>query len=169
MLLIRRDVDKVQKNFKSQLRSYDLVAAAMRQGYFYNHVSLPHFRDEKFLESGLLRYKKFLYLKQKYPEDFTVPFYDIDLILHTHQLHPDAYQTDRMKYIGSVLNHDDTVTDRSVGSKLFNAEKKTKQNWKRCFHESLALFGTMYRGENLKGILHEIKPKDIKINMFTKI
>ena len=160
---LKHEHDNVPHDFKSQL-SYDVVAAAMRQGEFYYHVSLPHYTDEKYLESGLLRYKKFLYLKQQYPDDFAVPFYDIDLIWHTHQLHPEAYQADLVKCIGSVLNHDDTVTDRREGSKLHNAEKKTKQNWKRCFNESIASFGTMYRGDNLKGVLHEIKANEIPKN-----
>ena len=150
--------------FQSKI-SYNIVEAAMRQKDFLYQVSLPHYKDKKYLQGALLRYKKFLFMKQQLPGEFIVPCYDIDLIWHTHQLHPIEYRADTVKYLGQLFNHDDTTTDRSEGSKLNRADKKTRQHWKNIFKESFSRFGAMYRGKPPEGILHEIKPDDL--NAFT--
>ena len=126
--------------------TYNIIDAASRQKAFYYQVSLPHHRHPNYLDVGILRYKKFLYLKQQLPEEFIVPCYDIDLIWHTHQLNPWAYKKDMMTYIGNLFNHDDNVTDRSEGSKLYNADMRTRDHWKRVFNEGFSMFGAMYRG-----------------------
>ncbi len=56
---------------------------------------------------------------------FVTPMYDIDLLWHTHQLHPLAYAADMTSWLGYVLNHDDTDQDRDVGSKLSNVRAWT--------------------------------------------
>ena len=140
--------------------TYNIIEAASRQKAFYYQVSLPHHRDPKYLEVGLLRYKKFLCLKQQLPEEFIVPCYDIDVIWHTHQLNPWAYKKDMMKYIGNLFNHDDNVTDRSEGSKLYNADMQTREHWKRVFNEGFSMFGAMYRGPPPDGFLYKITPDD---------
>ena len=38
----------------------------------------------------ILRYKMYLHLKKKNPKTFLVPCYDIDLVWHAHQVHPQA-------------------------------------------------------------------------------
>ena len=154
--------------FQSKL-SYDLVAAALRQKDFYYQVSLPHYRNAKFIKEAVLRYKKFLYLQKRFPKNFSVPFYDIDLIWHTHQLNPTAYQKDTEKYLGCLLDHDDAVTDRSEGSKLHKAELATRKLWWECFHETLATHGTMYRGKPHKHELSYVKTEDIEKIKSTKI
>ena len=140
--------------------TYNIIDAASRQKAFYYQVSLPHHRDPKYLDVGILRYKKFLYLKQQLPEEFIVPCYDIDLIWHTHQLNPWAYWKDMMTYIGNLFNHDDNVTDRSEGSKLYNADMMTRYYWKRVFNEGFSMFGAMYRGPPPDGVLYQITPDD---------
>ena len=55
-------------------------------------VSLPHYRDAWFLKSAILRYRKYLFLKQSNPDLFLVPCYDFDLVWHSHQLHPHLYK-----------------------------------------------------------------------------
>lgn len=69
---------------------YDLEAAAGRQKLFYYQVSLPHYKDEKFIENAFKRYKQFLTVKRLNPDSFVVPCYDVDLIWHSHQVHPAA-------------------------------------------------------------------------------
>ena len=140
--------------------TYNIIDAASRQKDFYYQVSLPHYRDTKYLDVGILRYKKFLYLKQQLPEEFLVPCYDIDLIWHTHQLNPCAYRKDMITYIGNLFNHDDNVTDRSEGSKLYNADIRTREHWKRVFSERFSMFGAMYRGFPQVGVLYQITPDD---------
>ena len=150
--------------FQSNI-SYNIVKAAMRQKDFLYQVSLPHYKDEKYLQGALLRYKKFLFMKQQLPGEFIVPCYDIDIIWHTHQLHPLEYQADTVKYLGQLFNHDDTTTDRSEGSKLNKADKQTRKHWENIFKDSFSRFGAMYRGKPPEGVLDEIKPDDL--NPFT--
>jgi hypothetical protein len=137
---------KIDIEFKSQI-SYDLVAASNRQKSFYYNVSLPHFRSKIYLNLCLERYKKLLFLKKKSPKLVIVPCYGIDIIWHTHQLHPLAYANDTMNYLGYMLRHDDTLDDRTPGSDLSKSLKKTKTAWLRTFNEKFDFPGGMYRGE----------------------
>ena len=61
-----------------------------------------------------------------------------------------------MTHIGNLFSHDDTVTDRSEGSKLNNADLKTREHWKRIYNEGFATFGAMYRGPPPEGVLYRI-------------
>ncbi|KAK7484147.1 hypothetical protein BaRGS_00024636 [Batillaria attramentaria] len=134
--------------------TYDIIAAAERQSVFFYQVSLPHFRDRKFLNAAEARYRKFLWLKQQNPRLFIVPCYDIDLIWHTHQLHPVGYKKDMEAVLGHTFNHDDSVTDRSEGSKLYNSDMETRELWRNTFGENFALYGAMYRGDPPAGKLY---------------
>jgi hypothetical protein len=140
--------------------SYDLVSAAGRQKMFYYQVSLPHYQDIKFLEKGLQRYKKFLFLKSRYQDTFLVPCYDIDLLWHTHMNFSASYRTVTELLLGRVLNHDDTVNDRSEGSKLNRSDAVTRQLWRSTFNEHFASYGAMWRGDPPEGKLHAISIED---------
>ena len=102
----------------SSRMSYNLEEACQRQSNFFYQVSLPHYRDNRFLHDAVDRYITHLHLKKKNPHVFMVPCYDFDLIWHAHQLHPVNYKQTTTKWLGKMLNHDDSVTDRSPGSKL---------------------------------------------------
>ena len=119
-----------QPLFKSRIK-YDLRSASERQKAFYYNVSLPHFKNDEFLKLGVERYKKFLQLKLQIPELFIVPCYLIDLIWHSHQLHPSSYLHDTIKILGYVLPHDDSVNDRSPGSKLNISGEMMSKEWKK--------------------------------------
>lgn len=136
--------------------SYDLVSAAGRQKMFYYQVSLPHYQDIKFLEKGLQRYKKFLFLKSRNSHVFLVPCYDIDLMWHTHMNFSASYRAVTELLLETVLNHDDTVNDRSEGSKLNTSDAVTRQLWRATFNEHFASYGAMWRGDPPDGKLHEI-------------
>jgi hypothetical protein len=129
-----------------QLITYDLLAATQRQAKFYYNVSLPHYRDERFLESSVRRYRKFLYLKRRHKDAYIVPCYDIDLVWHTHQVHPLTYRKDTVEILGRMLNHDDTTDDRTPGSYLQQSFAKTKQLWISEYKEAYSVSGAMYRG-----------------------
>ena len=88
--------------FQSKIK-YDIKSAAMRQGAFYYQVSLPHYRDPDFMRDGIVRYKMYLALKRANASKFLVPCYDIDLVWHTHQVHPALYYSDTMNLLGFVL------------------------------------------------------------------
>ena len=130
-----------------QKSSYDIFSAISRQRVFFYQVSLPHYHDKLFLKSALKRYQKLLFLKHQNPTEFLVPCYDIDLIWHSHQLHPVAYKKDTSKVLGQMLNHNDSVNDRTPGSKLVRADAKTRDLWKTLFEDTFASFGAMFRGD----------------------
>ena len=139
---------------------YDLEAAAGRQRLFYYQVSLPHYKDTKFIENAIKRYKQFLTLKRLHPDSFIVPCYDVDLIWHSHQLHPAAYKKDTETLLGKLFNHDDFVNDRSEGSKLAVSDKETRELWRETFGTHFSEFGAMYRGKPAKGRLFTV-PNDV--------
>ncbi|KAL3852091.1 hypothetical protein ACJMK2_015777 [Sinanodonta woodiana] len=141
--------------------SYDIKEASSRQSMFFYSVSLPHYRDAKFLSNSLIRYKKFLYLRQQNPEQFLVPCYDIDLIWHTHQLYPLAYKNDTESLFGRLFNHDDTANDRTPGSKRTAAQFITTELWKNTFNETFSTYGAMYRGDSSRGRLYELESSDL--------
>lgn len=142
--------------------SYDVIAAAIRQAVFNYQVSLPHFFDKQFLRQAVKRYKKMLYLKIQHPGVFFVPCYDNDLIWHSHQLHPLIYKKDTERVLGKMFNHDDSVNDRTSGSRLLRAEAKTRQLWQETYNESFSRNGAMYRGDPPMGQLHRLRKTDVK-------
>lgn len=140
--------------------TYNLAAAITRQKVFYYQVSLPHYKDERFLNQAVLRYKKFLHLKKKHPYTFIVPCYDIDLIWHTHMLHPNIYHHDVITILGHLFNHDDSVNDRRAGSKLTICDARTRHLWKTVFNEQFSQSGAMFRGEPPAGKLFHMDALD---------
>jgi hypothetical protein len=65
-----------------------------------------------------------------------------------------------VKIIGHLFNHDDSVNDRSEGSKLSEADKQTRDSWNSFYNENYSLFGAMYRGTPPVGFLHKISPNE---------
>ena len=49
------------------------------------------------------------------------------------QLCPEEYASDTIAALGDILPHDDSVNDRTSGSKLCNSESITKKLWKGEF------------------------------------
>ncbi|RYR02520.1 hypothetical protein Ahy_B06g081316 [Arachis hypogaea] len=96
-------------------------------------------KNDLFIREAVARYKGFLYLiksnKEKGIKRFCVPTYDIDLIWHSHQLHPASYCKDLNKALGKVLEHDDTDSDRTKGRKLDNGFSGTTKQWENTFGE----------------------------------
>jgi hypothetical protein len=131
--------------FKSNI-TYDLIAACNRQATFLYQVSLPHYKNVYFLKLSLKRYKKFLYLSKLNPSAFLVPSYAIDLLWHTHHRQPQAYVNDTLKLMGRIMSHDDSVNDRTVGSKLNTSYDVTCDLWKKFYNEDFFFPGGMYRG-----------------------
>ncbi|XP_047140965.1 uncharacterized protein LOC100209113 [Hydra vulgaris] len=131
------------KSFKC---SYDIVAASMRQRVFNYNSSLPHFRDPKFLQNAVKRYKIMITIKKENSNTFIVPCYDNDLIWHSHMQHVLLYQSDMMHMLGSILDHDDSTSDRSPNSELSTSSAATKKLWKK-YNQKFGVSGAMYRGE----------------------
>ena len=62
--------------------------------------------DSSALQRSELRYRRFLALVAKYPDEVLAPARDIDEVWHLHMLHPRAYMEDCLRIFGSVLDHD---------------------------------------------------------------
>ncbi|KAI3910918.1 hypothetical protein MKW98_022605 [Papaver atlanticum] len=137
---------------------YDLVSAVKRQSSFFYQVSKPTMNDELFLEGAVARYKGFLHLikrnKERSIKLFCVPTYDIDLIWHTHQLHPVAYCKDVVQVTGKLLEHDDTDSSRSKGQKLDVGFTGTINKWEQLFGSRYWRAGAMYRGTAPSPVTH---------------
>ncbi|CAA7039014.1 unnamed protein product [Microthlaspi erraticum] len=81
------DLNKdVSERSSEKHTKYDLVSAAKRQSAFYYQVSRSYVSNEVFLQEAVARYKGFLYLCIK--KNSCAPTVDVDLIWHTHLLHP---------------------------------------------------------------------------------
>ncbi|KAK0712700.1 hypothetical protein B0T26DRAFT_677126 [Lasiosphaeria miniovina] len=78
------------------------------------------------------RYLRFLYLMKEGVGSVYVPTLDIDPVWHTHQLAPVAYDRYCIRYIGSAINHDDTI--RGVGRSVW--QDNTAQLWALKYGES---------------------------------
>ncbi|RZC51893.1 hypothetical protein C5167_020323 [Papaver somniferum] len=138
--------------------TYDLVSAVKRQNSFFYQVSKPNMNHELFLEGAVARYKGFLHLIKRNKERsinlFCVPTYDIDLIWHTHQLHPVAYCKDVVQVTGKLLEHDDTDSNRSKGQKLDVGFSGTTNKWEELFGSRYWRAGAMYRGTAPSPVTH---------------
>ncbi|XP_052780884.1 uncharacterized protein LOC128217643 [Mya arenaria] len=153
------------ESFSSKI-SYDIIAAASRQGVFFYQVSLPHYQDTLYLQDSLQRYKQFLYLRTKV-NGFITPCFDQDLMWHSHQVNPLAYAADTKRIVGFVFNHDDSTNDRTEGSDLVTCHKSTSEEWQSLFDEPFASYGAMYRGYPYAGYFYDLSSNDL-ISMSSK-
>ena len=65
---------------------------------------LASLSDEE-IADAVLRYRKFLLLKARYPEQSVAPTELIDEVWHLHMLHPVAYAADCQSAFGFLLDH----------------------------------------------------------------
>ena len=84
----------------------------------------------------------------------------VEVVPH-HKVHPLQYATDCEAILGYMLPHDDSVNDRSEGSKLNNAHEITVKLWKDAFSHSFAKPGAMYRGDPPNGKLWPLKQEHL--------
>ena len=76
-------------------------------------------------------------------------------------MHPLQYAADCEAILGYTLPHDDSVNDRSDGSKLNNAHEITVRLWNEAFGKSFAKPGAMFRGDPPNGKLWPIKQEHL--------
>ncbi|KAG6436864.1 hypothetical protein SASPL_101768 [Salvia splendens] len=116
----------------------------------YDLVSQPQMNETRYIRGAVARYKGFLHLikrnKEQGIQSFVVPTYDIDLIWHSHQLHPASYSEDLLKFMGRILEHDDTDSDRSKGQKLDVGFTGTNRTFEDLFGRRYWRAGAMYKG-----------------------
>ncbi|KAL3525536.1 hypothetical protein ACH5RR_013908 [Cinchona calisaya] len=129
---------------------YDLLAAVKRQSPFFYQVARQHMSNELYLEGTIARYKGFLHLikinRERSIKSFSVPTYDIDLMWHTHQLHPASYCKDLVEIMGKILEHDDTDSDRTKGKKLDVGFSGTTKQWEEIYAVRYWRAGAMHKG-----------------------
>ncbi|KAJ3104352.1 hypothetical protein HDU97_009325 [Phlyctochytrium planicorne] len=116
--------------------SLDLVAGVLRQRKFTSKMvgGAVDWLERDALARASVRYHKFLTLMAKEPGKFLVPTLDIDLMWHTHQLHPYKYQQYGLQNVKHIINHDDSIEQKS----LDDAFAATTRLWKRHFRERYA-------------------------------
>ncbi|XVE83016.1 hypothetical protein DITRI_Ditri16bG0052600 [Diplodiscus trichospermus] len=179
--LIKESSENASETF-SELEKhskYDLISAVKRQSPFFYQVSRAHMNNDIFIEEAVARYKGFLHLikrnQEKSIKRFSVPTYDIDLIWHTHQLHPVFYGKDLNKAIGKILEHDDTDSDRTKGKKLDVGFSGTTKQWEETFGIRYWKAGAIYKGSPPSPLtvipcLRNILSKEVDAtNKFSKI
>lgn len=111
--------------------SIDLISAVRRQREFTEKMVNNKWIDcIEIQKNATIRYNKFLSL-MKEQNTLLVPTLDIDLAWHTHQIHASSYRAFTQKYIGRIINHDDTLT-KGV---LSNGFAVTARAWYKMYHE----------------------------------
>ncbi|KAJ3036157.1 hypothetical protein HDV00_003013 [Rhizophlyctis rosea] len=143
-LRVANGVSRVRKSTLSKVgRAYrdlvtpltiDLVAAVIRQRNFTTKMisGVVPWTDRAVLARSTIRYRQFLLLMDRHKANFLVPTLDIDLMWHTHQLHPLRYQQYGIKHFARIIDHDDAVGE----SKLNDAFFKTCLLWKKEFRDA---------------------------------
>lgn len=137
------------------LSGFDVVAACQRQATFLWHISGPSFSDETFQREAIANYLRFVKLASHPKRSsrskmmWLVPTYQIDYMWHTHILsNIKDYHNDVGRITGgAVLDHDDSINDRSEGGSLDTGFQHTKQLWKEVYGCEYFVQGGMYTGE----------------------
>eukprot|EP00551_Chaetoceros_affinis_P005432 CAMPEP_0203665918 /NCGR_PEP_ID=MMETSP0090-20130426/3047_1 /ASSEMBLY_ACC=CAM_ASM_001088 /TAXON_ID=426623 /ORGANISM="Chaetoceros affinis, Strain CCMP159" /LENGTH=599 /DNA_ID=CAMNT_0050529639 /DNA_START=65 /DNA_END=1860 /DNA_ORIENTATION=- len=147
----------VEESQSKLLSGFDVIESCERQKAFLWQVSQTNFNDDEFLAQGVENYYKFVSLMKKGEDKprFLVPTYQIDLMWHTHILHSiQMYHADCRNIISSILEHDDSLTDRSEGGVLDSNFHATKNLWYNVYNTEYRVAGGMYRGEPPKDFFH---------------
>ena len=128
------------------LSGYNILDSGERQSAFLWQVSQARFFYQAFLRDGVANYTRFLFLRSDGEKQVIVPTYQIDLMWHTHILSSlEAYEVETCRVMGHMLNHDDSLNDRSAGSSLEVAFKSTCQLWLSKYGSQYFCPGGMYR------------------------
>lgn len=111
--------------------SIDVVTSARRSDGALSNI------DDEMLRAAELRYRMFLGLVAKYPEEPLSPARDIDEVWHLHMLHPRAYVEDCGRIFGDVLDHDGGFGKDSEQQyeELLALFRRTADLWKREYDE----------------------------------
>merc|ERR1719436_1352919 len=115
----------------SKFTHMDLVDAMKRQLKFMRKIcDLKAFSDKSYLEQAVDRYDRFLRLI-KLGRGIIVPTLDIDIVWHTHQLHPGHYSKDTMDLLGFTPDHDDDMNEQHLEIR----REKSEMMWTEQYGE----------------------------------
>lgn len=135
------------------LSGYDLLSSCQRQATFLWQISGEAFSSTEFIREGIDNYVRFVKLSnhpsRSEPELCLVPTYQIDWLWHTHILASTAgYHEDIGRITGgAVLDHDDSINDRTKGGVLDTSYHETTRLWNEVYGRSYVVAGGMYKGE----------------------
>ena len=132
--------DEIRHEFFNSTIKSDFLSASLRQRRFAYQVSLNHFDNEEFLRRGVERYKKFLFLKLKFPNLILNPCNLINLIWRAHILNINEYKNDTEMIFGKLLPFDGTLIDRWL------VDPMQKKIWKDNYNEEFFQPGAGFRG-----------------------
>jgi len=123
-------------------------------------VSDKSYSSDLFLRQGCDNYSKFIQLMSKKEHKYIVPTYQIDLMWHTHILSSiHQYHEHNMKVNDTIMNHDDSLNDRTEGGALDTNFRAMKELWFKVYNTEYSIPGGMYRGEPPK---HFFEPYWVK-------
>ena len=124
-----------------------------KQATFFYQVSLSHFRDRKFVDSAVYRYRKLLGLKAAHPTADLCPTADIEVVRHAHVLHPAAYEADLGRILGEVVEF-------GVLEKAFDKVKSYDQEERMALETTRRLWSVMYKTDyDIAGVRHRGIPE----------
>ncbi|KAB7506135.1 Glycine-rich domain-containing protein 1, partial [Armadillidium nasatum] len=135
------DLENRYLNNESKI-SYQLEDAIHRQSAFFYQVSMGHYNSKAFLCKAVHRHSK-------------VPAVSSSRYV-TMLVHPVIYREDTTKILGHVFPHDDSVNDRSEGSKLSVSDASTRELWSKAFGTTFRREGAMFRGDPPKNYVNPV-------------
>ncbi|GAA5805466.1 hypothetical protein HPULCUR_010982 [Helicostylum pulchrum] len=99
--------------------SVDLLMAVSRLLEFTTTVtSLIDWKSSDEIVRAIKRYREFLHITQCSPTIVPVPTIDVDLIWHTHMLHPRNYRQFCTKHLKRIINHDDNIAPEDIEKRI---------------------------------------------------
>ncbi|KAJ1929096.1 hypothetical protein IWQ60_001456, partial [Tieghemiomyces parasiticus] len=111
--------------------SLDLCLAVLRQRSFTDTMCHIPWNNPESLGVAIKRYKCFMSLMCNFPKSAKVPTIDIDLVWHTHQLHPALYYDFCFRHTRRFIDHDDTIGK----SRLEALFRDTALCWSRQYRQ----------------------------------
>lgn len=108
---------------------------------------------EAFLKKAHVGYQKLMHLKWKYAHQVEQigfsPCPSIDLIWHTHLLHPVLYNSDMKKILGIVPKH--KLIEKAERTKVFMEKREDEQMdlWQKEFEESIFEYAVVWTESEL--------------------
>lgn len=120
------------RNYINALDLSYIVAAMCSDQY-----PLPRWRRDD-ADDCCKRYKNFLFLFKKYPQESLVPTREIDEFWHNHILYTKNYLHDCMNIYGYYLHHEPAVPGENPEI-LVSLYQKTKKYYLQEFNEPLTL------------------------------
>jgi len=101
----------------------------------------------EFREKAHFGYRRLLYLKSRYSDQVEAigfsPCPSIDLVWHTHLVHPSTYETDMNKVLGHVPMHKLLDVPDRTEAFMDSRDDKSMEMWQNEFQESIFVYAVV--------------------------